>query len=237
MSYFATNNLDISGFNAFSKTDEELKQILDDTSNEVIDSFIKDMAQIKSLERERDKLIEQNKEIAERNLSFETTYRASRQELMKALEECQSLKNDMNKTKSKIKEFNRQNSLDTTLALMQAAMAEAEENSDEVANSFLKKEISIEENFMKNENYFMQEGLKLKKCPLRSIEYKRCLNHGEWVPRPHLYLSQIYLLIAMIIILIHLTRLIPMGLIFLILLIINDCKAFKLRFCDRKNKF
>lgn len=165
MSYFATNNLDISGFNAFSKTDEELKQILDDTSNEVIDSFIKDMAQvslvlenmkklkfrswnlfqIKSLERERDKLIEQNKEIAERNLSFETTYRASRQELMKALEECQSLKNDMNKTKSKIKEFNRQNSLDTTLALMQAAMAEAEENSDEVANSFLKKEISIEE--------------------------------------------------------------------------------------------
>ncbi|KPM04749.1 vacuolar protein sorting-associated protein 37B-like protein [Sarcoptes scabiei] len=180
MSYFATNNLDISGFNAFSKTDEELKQILDDTSNEVIDSFIKDMAQIKSLERERDKLIEQNKEIAERNLSFETTYRASRQELMKALEECQSLKNDMNKTKSKIKEFNRQNSLDTTLALMQAAMAEAEENSDEVANSFLKKEISIEEflrEFHEKRKLFHARRIKTEKMPAE-------INRIQALPQP-----------------------------------------------------
>ena len=44
-----------------------------------------------------------------------------------------------------IKEFGRQHSLDTILALMQAAMAEAEESSDEVANSLLRKELTIDE--------------------------------------------------------------------------------------------
>lgn len=86
--------------------------------------------------------------MAENNLSLESKYRMARQELTKSLEECQAMKNELDKKKDKLKEFSRQHSLDTTLALMQAAMAEAEEASDEVANSFLKKEISIE-NFLK----------------------------------------------------------------------------------------
>lgn len=65
--------------------------------------------------------------------------------MINALSECQTMKDDLEKKKSKLRELSRQNSMDTTLALMQAAMAEAEEASDEVANQFLSKETSIEE--------------------------------------------------------------------------------------------
>lgn len=139
--------VDISSINGLLKnfTNDELDSILNDSSNERIESFIKDLPQVKTLECERERLIEENKKIAENNLSFESTYRIQRQELKKSYEECQYMKQEMDKKKSKLREFGRQHSLDTTLALMQAAMAEAEEASDEVANAFLRKEITIEE--------------------------------------------------------------------------------------------
>jgi len=101
--------------------------------------------QVKALETERERLIQENKKTAETNLSFESTYCRSREELIKALHECQQLKDELDKKKSKLRELSRQNSLDTTLALMQAAMAEAEEASEEVANSFINNSISIED--------------------------------------------------------------------------------------------
>ncbi|OTF72074.1 vacuolar protein sorting-associated protein 37B-like protein, partial [Euroglyphus maynei] len=136
--YYSQNDVDISSINALLKnfTNDELDSILNDSSNERIESFIRDLPQIKTLERERERLIEENKKIAENNLSFESTYRIQRQELTKALEECQQMKQSMDEKKSKLREFGRQHSLDTTLALMQAAMAEAEEASDEIASAF-----------------------------------------------------------------------------------------------------
>lgn len=101
--------------------------------------------QVKTLETEREKLIQNNKRLAESNLSFESTYSYSRQELAKALQECQSLKDELDRKKSLLRQFGRQNSLDTTLALMQAATAEAEEASEDVANKFLSKNMPIED--------------------------------------------------------------------------------------------
>lgn len=69
----------------------------------------------------------------------------SKRDLAKALEECQLLKNELDKKKAKVRELSRQTSLDTTFALLQAAMAEAEEASEEVANSFLTNQLPIEE--------------------------------------------------------------------------------------------
>lgn len=102
-------------------------------------------SQVKALESEREKLIQNNKRLAEGNLSFESTYSYSRQNLTEALQECQKLKDELDRKKSLLRQFGRQNSLDTTLALMQAATAEAEEASEEVANRFLSKELPIED--------------------------------------------------------------------------------------------
>ena len=90
-------------------------------------------------------MIAENKKIAEGNLSYESNYSFQKQALMKSLEECQQLKDELFKKKSKVCEFGRQNSLDTTLALMQAAMAEAEEESEKTAEAFLQSEIPVEQ--------------------------------------------------------------------------------------------
>jgi len=90
-------------------------------------------------------LIEENKRIAETNLACESSYSIQRQALIKSLEECQQLKDELFKKKSKLCEFSRQNSLDTTLALMQAAMAEAEEDSEKTVEAFLHNDIPIEQ--------------------------------------------------------------------------------------------
>lgn len=100
---------------------------------------------IKALEDERDKLIQDNKHLAEHNLSFESTYRVSKQQLAKAVEECHAVKTEMDKKHMKLREFSQQNSLDATLAVMQAAMAEMEEASEDIANAWLRKETSIDQ--------------------------------------------------------------------------------------------
>ena len=89
--FYSQNDLDISSINSLLKnfTNDELDSILNDQSNERIEDFIRDLPQIKTLERERERLIEENKQIAENNLSFESTYRIQRQQLTKAFDECQ----------------------------------------------------------------------------------------------------------------------------------------------------
>lgn len=90
-------------------------------------------------------MIQDNKHLAENNLSFESTYRVSKQQLAKAVEECHVVKSEMDKKRAKLCEFSQQNSLDTTLAVMQAAMAEMEEESEDIAKAWLHKETSIDQ--------------------------------------------------------------------------------------------
>lgn len=130
------------------------------------------------LETEREKLIQNNKRLAESNLSFESTYSYSRQELTKALQECQSLKDELDRKKSLLRQFGRQNSLDTTLALMQAATAEAEEASEDVANKFLSKNMPIED-FLKV-THSLHVLLTLANCTtLQEFMEKRKLYHSR----------------------------------------------------------
>ncbi|XP_027202495.1 vacuolar protein sorting 37B [Dermatophagoides pteronyssinus] len=175
--FYSQNDLDISSINSLLKnfTNDELDSILNDQSNERIEDFIRDLPQIKTLERERERLIEENKQIAENNLSFESTYRIQRQQLTKAFDECQQMKQNLDRKKSKLKEFGRQHSLDTILALMQAAMAEAEESSDEVANSLLRKELTIDEflkDFNEKRKLFHMRRIKAEKMPeeIRNVQ-------------------------------------------------------------------
>lgn len=100
---------------------------------------------MKKLKELREQLIEANKELAESTLTLQEPYKEAEQKLAEVYQECQQLQVELDQKQAKLKEAQQQNSLDTTLALMQAAMAEAEESSEDVATRFLSKELSIDD--------------------------------------------------------------------------------------------
>lgn len=168
--YFNNNDVDMRNVtNVLQQmSNAELEAILNDTNNVRADSLIMELPQVKALEAEREKLIQNNKRLAESNLSFESTYSYSRQNLTESLQECQTLKDELDRKKSLLRQFGRQNSLDTTLALMQAATAEAEEASEEVANRFLRKDMPIEDflkEFMEKRKLYHSRRIKTEKMP------------------------------------------------------------------------
>lgn len=120
------------------------------------------------MEAERDSLIESNKTLAQKNLSREPTYRMKRQQLIDGHNELKQLKEEIDKKKSRLSEVSRQTSLDTRLALMQTATAEAEEASDDIANAFLNNELPFDS--------FIKEFLdKRKLSHLRRIKTEKMM--------------------------------------------------------------
>ena len=101
-------------------------------------------SKVKTLEVERDSLIEANKSCAQQNLSREPIYRQKRQTLIDGHNELKQLKEEIDKKKCRLSEVSRQTSLDTRLALMQTATAEAEEQSEDIANAFLSSEMNFD---------------------------------------------------------------------------------------------
>ena len=93
---------------------------------------------------ERDSLIEANKSSAQQNLSREPLYRQKRQTLIDGHNQLKQLKEEIEKKKSRLSEMSRQTSLDTRLALMQTATAEAEEQSEDIANAFLNSQTTVD---------------------------------------------------------------------------------------------
>ncbi|CAM6002211.1 unnamed protein product [Sphagnum balticum] len=89
-------------------------------------------------------IIASNKSIAEFNLSLEPSFRQARHALVAVHEEAKQLKDELESKKMKLNELSRQTSLDTTLALMQTAAAEAEEESENVASAFLAGDMGVD---------------------------------------------------------------------------------------------
>ena len=100
--------------------------------------------QLKLLEQERDNLIAINKSLAEYNLSKEGKFSASKEALINAHKSVIELRSEVEKKRDEVIEVSRQASLDTTLALLQTASAESEEESDAIANQLLSSEISVD---------------------------------------------------------------------------------------------
>ena len=122
---------------------EELKEILNGKTDK-IEELAKEDRRLKDLESERDMLIASNKSLAEFNLSREPTYSDARRRLVEAHKETVELKRQVESKRDRVNELSKQTSLDTTLALMQTAAAEAEEESEKIATQFLSSEISVD---------------------------------------------------------------------------------------------
>lgn len=102
------------------------------------------MLQLKILEQERDNLIAINKSLAEYNLLKEPQFNASKQALVNQHKALIEIRSEVEKKRDQVIEVSRQASLDTTLALLQTAAAESEEESDLIANKLLTGEINVD---------------------------------------------------------------------------------------------
>lgn len=142
----------------------ELQMMLNE--NELIETLVQELQQVKSAEAERKAMLESNKNLAESNLAKEPLLNELRVKVMEQQEEFKTLKQSLEAKKEKLDELTRQMSLDTTLALLQAAAAEAEEESEAFSENFLSGEIEAEA--------FLESYLnKRKLCHLRRVKAEK----------------------------------------------------------------
>ncbi|XP_067136896.1 vacuolar protein sorting-associated protein 37B [Centruroides vittatus] len=120
----------------------ELKELLHDENK--IENLIRDLQQVKHEESEKEMIMASNKSLAEFNLSQQPEIDKLCRNLSLTYAEAKELKEEAIQNKAQLDELSKQTSLDTTLALLQTATAETEEESEKLAESFLDGELSVE---------------------------------------------------------------------------------------------
>lgn len=115
--------------------EEQLQELLNDDAK--LDNLLRDLPQVKSMKTEREILLAQNKSLAEWNLSQEPKLRQAKEAVMEAYELAHSLKEQAEAKRRELDSLAEKRSLDTTLALLQAAAQEAEDESEKVAEAFI----------------------------------------------------------------------------------------------------
>jgi len=123
-------------------SDDELKALIDD--DDAFTDFFNQLPQLKKWESEKESELAKNKTQAEYNLSLEPKLKEGKANLWELYEQARSLVDEVETKRAQLDSLNSRTSLDTTYALLQAASAEAEEKSEELAESFLKGSTDLE---------------------------------------------------------------------------------------------
>ncbi|KAG8241829.1 vacuolar protein sorting-associated protein 37B isoform X1 [Homalodisca vitripennis] len=121
---------------------DELRAYLND--DDKFESIVKDVKELKDIETEKEIVMASNRSLAEFNLSKEPHFNKRKQEIQQLSEEGEHI---FNSIEAKSKELNNKGpnqSLETTLALLQTAAAEMEEESEELAKKFLDGSLDID---------------------------------------------------------------------------------------------
>ncbi|XP_038056882.1 vacuolar protein sorting-associated protein 37B-like [Patiria miniata] len=127
----------------WSMDTEELQCLLD--NEEKFSEMVTNMEEVKQKKLEKEMSMAENRSLAEFNLSRGPRLNEGRSQFMTRLHEAHRLKDSYTVGKAKLDSVREQNSLDTALALMQASTANAEEESEEVADDFLKGDLTLED--------------------------------------------------------------------------------------------
>ncbi|XP_071448725.1 vacuolar protein sorting-associated protein 37B [Hetaerina americana] len=123
-------------------SDEELKELLNDDTK--CDELVENMQEIKNLVTEKEMLMASNKSLAEYNLSKEPNLTEGKQRLLELNETASNLYASVEEKLVELKKHSGNLSSDTTLALLQTAAAETEEESETLANKFLDGDIEVD---------------------------------------------------------------------------------------------
>ncbi|VDM45328.1 unnamed protein product [Toxocara canis] len=124
-------------------SNEQLNALLSDNSK--IDAIIENIPQVRTLPTEREMGLVQNKSLAEWNLSQEPKLEEAKKKLLNTYEQAVSVKAEVEELKAKLDSMSEQRSLDTSSALLQAATQSAEDDSEAIADRFMKGEIDVDQ--------------------------------------------------------------------------------------------
>ncbi|XP_076041548.1 vacuolar protein sorting 37B [Oratosquilla oratoria] len=143
---------------------EELRDLVN--NDDKLTEMIKDLPQMKNLASEQEMLLAANKSLAEYNLGQEPKLSQAKQKLITSYEEAAQLSDELGSMKAEIDSASGQYTADTIQALLQTAAHEIEEETENLVQSFLDKEHSVDE--------FMAEFLnKRKMAHLRRIKAEK----------------------------------------------------------------
>lgn len=121
---------------------EELKELLNDDNK--FDDMMKDVKQIKDLEAEKEMLMASNRSLAEFNLAKEPHLAEGKHHLQELNERGAALCQRIESRVSELKQQCGDMTPETTLALLQTAAAESEEESEAIAENFLGGNLEID---------------------------------------------------------------------------------------------
>jgi len=118
------------------------------------------------MEAERNMLMASVKSLAEFNLARQNDYESDRSKLLMLVGDSNKLKEEIQTKATKLLELSKRTSLESTLAVVLAATAQAEEESENDAKSFL-------ENALDYDSFLSQYAEKRKLAHLRRIKADR----------------------------------------------------------------
>ncbi|XP_075218398.1 vacuolar protein sorting 37B [Lycorma delicatula] len=121
---------------------DELREVLNDDKK--FEELIKDCKGLKDIETDKEMLMASNRSLAEFNLSLEPIFSKEKHQIQELSETGDAI---FRRVEEKIKELNEKSgcqNLETALALLQAAAAEMEEESEAIAEKFLEADLDVE---------------------------------------------------------------------------------------------
>lgn len=141
---------------------DELKDLLND--DDKLDERV-DLA-VQTLESEKDVILSENRSLAESNLEKEPKLIELRSKVNELSEQGRTLATSVKDKSEELKTKSSSTNPDTVLALLQAAAAESEEESEKIVKTFLDGELSIDaylEQFMTPRKAMHSRKLKAEK--------------------------------------------------------------------------
>lgn len=107
--------------------------------------MIEDSGQVKELKNKRNNLIQSNKDQAVFNISLQPELESMKEKLSEAVLLQSSKKEEYDILKSKLESLAGNFSLDTTLALLQAAASEKDTETEKMSDNLLEEGIQVED--------------------------------------------------------------------------------------------
>eukprot|EP00088_Acartia_fossae_P025039 TRINITY_DN2589_c0_g1_i1.p1 TRINITY_DN2589_c0_g1~~TRINITY_DN2589_c0_g1_i1.p1 ORF type:complete len:211 (-),score=72.12 TRINITY_DN2589_c0_g1_i1:888-1520(-) len=125
---------------------DSLKEILN--NEDKFDEFIQNLSQIKGLHEQKEVIMASNKSLAEYNLSQEPIVKEQKAKLLEKFQSASSLAEKVKALKAEIDNKSGKMTPDSLLILLEAACSEAEEESEEMVESFMSSQNNSLDEFL-----------------------------------------------------------------------------------------
>uniref|UniRef100_A0AAF5PVA9 VPS37 C-terminal domain-containing protein n=1 Tax=Wuchereria bancrofti TaxID=6293 RepID=A0AAF5PVA9_WUCBA len=123
----------------------QVGELLNNDAEKKIDDIIDNISQVRTLPTEREMGLVQNKSLAEWNLSQEPKIEEAKRQLRTTYEEAVKIKEEVMELKEKLNSLSEERSLDTSSALLQAAAQSADDESEAIADRYLRGDLEVDQ--------------------------------------------------------------------------------------------